>query len=59
MRLVVRAPSTGPVHTDTVTTLGWSSSNELFSCSDDHSIQRWTGAGEHLGQVQSRADAKP
>eukprot|EP01135_Chromosphaera_perkinsii_P002827 Nk52_evm17s228 gene=Nk52_evmTU17s228 len=39
------------IHTDTVTCVGWTSSNELYSCSDDHNIHKWSQTGEGLGNV--------
>eukprot|EP00126_Sphaerothecum_destruens_P002345 Sdes_comp15780_c0_seq1m4841 len=38
-------------HQDTVTCLGWTSNNELYSCSDDHQIQKWNHSGELLASV--------
>jgi intraflagellar transport protein 80 len=34
-----------------VTALGWTTTNELFTCSDDKTIWRWSANGEPLGKV--------
>ena len=33
-------------HTEMVTAVGWTSSNELYSCSDDNSVFLWDMNGE-------------
>mmetsp|Transcript_43977 Transcript_43977/g.71548 ORF Transcript_43977/g.71548 Transcript_43977/m.71548 type:complete len:763 (+) Transcript_43977:114-2402(+) len=38
-------------HTDIVTAVGWNSTNELFTCSDDQTIWKWNWAGEPQGKV--------
>ncbi|KAI8852661.1 WD40-repeat-containing domain protein [Chytridium lagenaria] len=38
-------------HTDTVTCVGWTGNNELFSCGDDRKLHKWTGDGEFIGAV--------
>ena len=40
-----------PAHSDICTALGWSVLNELYTCSDDQTIQRWNLSGEHEGKV--------
>ncbi|GMH38669.1 hypothetical protein BSKO_06553 [Bryopsis sp. KO-2023] len=42
---------TSPVHTDLVSALGWNRANELFTCSDDHTIHRWNSTGQPEGKV--------
>ena len=39
-------------HTYIVSAVGWSSSNELFSCGDDHTVCRWNARGELEGKVR-------
>lgn len=41
------------VHTEAVTACCWSPGNELFTCSDDKTVQRWGMEGESLGKVCS------
>lgn len=31
--------------------MGWSNSNELYSCSDDKTIHKWNSQGQSEGQV--------
>ncbi|TPX69276.1 hypothetical protein SpCBS45565_g02595 [Spizellomyces sp. 'palustris'] len=40
-------------HADIVTSVGWTSNNELYSFGDDQKIFRWSGDGDSLGQVTS------
>ncbi len=51
MRLEAKQ-ATSPVHTDLASGCGWSVWNELFTCSDDQSIQKWSTAGEPEGKVR-------
>lgn len=52
MRLKV-SQSDKAAHTDVCTALGWSVLNELYTCSDDQTIQKWSLSGEHEGKVCS------
>ena len=36
---------------DVCTTIGWSGGNELYSCSDDSTILKWSMNGEPMGKV--------
>ncbi|KAI9103258.1 WD40-repeat-containing domain protein [Phlyctochytrium arcticum] len=38
-------------HTDVITCVGWTSNNELFTFGDDRRISRWSGDGDHLGDL--------
>lgn len=38
-------------HGDIASGLGWSASNELFSCGDDHAVCRWSSEGDLEGKV--------
>ncbi|KAI5073537.1 hypothetical protein GOP47_0011550, partial [Adiantum capillus-veneris] len=42
--------------TDCIATLGWNSSNELLSCSHDHSVWRWNRNGEIINKVHVFAE---
>ncbi|TPX54497.1 hypothetical protein PhCBS80983_g05895 [Powellomyces hirtus] len=46
-------------HTDIVTSVGWTSNNELFSIGDDRKILRWSGDGDSLGGVTTTLFDKP
>ncbi len=50
MRLKV-SQSDKAAHTDVCAALGWSVLNELYTCSDDQTIQKWSLSGEHEGKV--------
>ena len=52
MRLKV-TQSEKAAHSDVVTALGWSVLNELYTCGDDRTIQKWNLAGEHEGKAIS------
>lgn len=49
MRFVV-APYTGHEHAGIVSAVSWDGSS-LVSGSDDQTVQRWSAAGQHSGQV--------
>ncbi|KAG6547729.1 hypothetical protein Mapa_010542 [Marchantia paleacea] len=38
-------------HTDLVSAVGWNLAGEVYSCSDDHTIWKWSRNGEALCQV--------
>ena len=38
-------------HSDIATAVTWSPDCQLFSCSDDKSISRWSSEAEHLGKI--------
>ncbi|TPX40936.1 hypothetical protein SeLEV6574_g06329 [Synchytrium endobioticum] len=40
-----------PKHSDIVSCVGWSGSNELYSCGDDRKLLSWSADGDFLGQV--------
>ncbi len=40
------------VHGDLVGALGWNVSNELYSISDDKTVQKWSMLGEPEGKVR-------
>ncbi|CAM6088739.1 unnamed protein product [Calypogeia fissa] len=50
MRLSLLPVVSSP-HTDLVAAVGWNLSSELYSCSDDHTIWRWSRNGEALNKV--------
>ena len=50
MRLEVKQAPTN-VHTDLCAAVGWTPTNELFSCSDDKTVYKWSMTGEALGKV--------
>mmetsp|Transcript_10377 Transcript_10377/g.19632 ORF Transcript_10377/g.19632 Transcript_10377/m.19632 type:complete len:756 (+) Transcript_10377:193-2460(+) len=39
------------IHQDLVSAVGWTSSNELYSCSDDKTVFKWEMTGEANGKV--------
>jgi hypothetical protein len=39
-------------HTDIAVGVGWSAAGELFSCSDDRSVCRWSSSGGLEGKVR-------
>lgn len=41
----------GQKHSDTVTAVGFTSSSDLFSCSDDHQVLQWAKASDHVTTV--------
>ena len=43
-------------HTDIATAVAWSPDCQLFSCSDDKTISKWSPEGEHAGKIS--LDAK-
>lgn len=51
MRLKLWLPAAAQQHKDTVTAAAWSPGNELFTCSDDNTIAKWSIAGQLLGKV--------
>ena len=53
MRLEVSS-QTVHAHTDLVSALGWNHSNELFTASDDHTIQQWNSQGQLQTKVTSQ-----
>ncbi|KAL2911875.1 hypothetical protein HK105_208658 [Polyrhizophydium stewartii] len=46
-------------HTDIVTSVGWTSNNELYSVGDDKKIHRWSGEGEFLGVLATFEPTQP
>eukprot|EP00002_Diphylleia_rotans_P010897 TRINITY_DN2155_c0_g1_i7.p1 TRINITY_DN2155_c0_g1~~TRINITY_DN2155_c0_g1_i7.p1 ORF type:complete len:666 (-),score=114.98 TRINITY_DN2155_c0_g1_i7:671-2668(-) len=40
-----------PQHNEICTSVGWTQSNECFSCGDDGRILRWNMAGEFIGEL--------
>jgi hypothetical protein len=52
MRLNV-TQSEKAAHSDVCTALGWSVLNELYTCGDDQTVQKWNLAGEHEGKACS------
>lgn len=40
------------VHNEMVTAVAWTPDNELYSISDDSTIQRWDGSGNPAGKVR-------
>eukprot|EP00899_Mesostigma_viride_P006413 jgi/Mesvir1/15773/Mv03342-RA.1 len=56
MRLKITKP-TSSNHKDLVAAVGWSASNELFSCGDEKSIQKWDMEGQPLGELCKDLDA--
>lgn len=38
---------------DLVSAVGWTSSNELYSCSDDKTVFKWEMTGEANGKVRA------
>lgn len=53
MRLKLTVPKNSP-HKELVGAVGWNVWNELFSCSDDHTVQRWNMHGDLDGKVRLR-----
>lgn len=51
MRLDVKVASSGS-EKELVSAVGWSPTNELFSCSDDKSVHKWNSQGQAEGQVK-------
>jgi intraflagellar transport protein 80 len=47
LKMVMQPPSTN-THSELVAALGWNSSNELITCSDDQTIRVWNMDGEPL-----------
>lgn len=43
--------SSAKAHKELAGAVGWNVAGELFSCSDDKSIQRWNSRGEPEGKV--------
>ena len=39
--------------------VGWNAFTELFSCSDDHTICRWSSTGDLEGKVGLLSEAMP
>ena len=39
---------------DIATSLAWTASNELYTCSDDKTIWKWNMDGEPLSEVMSK-----
>lgn len=50
MRLNLFQPSV-QAHNQIAAGVGWNAFSELFSCSDDHSICRWSSTGDLEGKV--------
>ncbi|KAI8462988.1 MAG: intraflagellar transport protein 80 [Monoraphidium minutum] len=50
MRLNLTQPS-AKGHSEIAAAVGWNAFSELFSCSDDHSICRWSSRGDLEGKV--------
>jgi len=40
-------------HSDIATSVAWNVDNQLFSCSDDKTICKWTADGEAAGKIES------
>jgi len=40
-------------HSDIATSVAWNVDNQLFSCSDDKTICKWTADGEAVGKIES------
>ncbi len=53
MRLEVRAGSAA-VHSDLASSCGWNAWGELWTASDDQTIQKWSPAGEPEGKVRQQ-----
>jgi intraflagellar transport protein 80 len=40
-------------HTDIATSVAWSNENQLFSCSDDKTLAKWSPEGQPAGKITS------